>query len=129
MPRIFLKWPLSWNMLHIVYQHDWRFNLETLLMSRIFCKWPHSWKMLSTIYQYSKWINLIGNYHNFILKFKKSSWNIIVNVIQLKTFGLKRGVLYQWIQFQFLRSLIQTTSWPFWTIIQRPWFIGIIQCC
>jgi hypothetical protein len=32
---------------------------------------PCSWKVLSTIYQYSKQINLIGNFHNFILKIKK----------------------------------------------------------
>jgi hypothetical protein len=30
-------------------------------------------KMISTIYQYNKRINLIGNFHNFILKFKNPS--------------------------------------------------------
>jgi hypothetical protein len=84
MPRIFQKWPLSWNMLHIVYQHSWKFNLETLLMLRIYGKWLCNWKMLSTRYQDSKQINLISNFHNFILKLQKSSWNIVANVSSSK---------------------------------------------
>jgi len=88
MPRIFQKWPFSWNMLHIVYQHSWKFNLETLLMPRIFSKWPHSWKMLSTIYQYSEWINLIGNCHTSILKIQlKHSCKCHV----IEFFSLKKG--------------------------------------
>jgi hypothetical protein len=56
-----LKIALNWKMFHIVYQHSWVFNLETLLMLGIFNKWPPNWKMLSTIYQYSKQVDLISN--------------------------------------------------------------------
>jgi hypothetical protein len=88
MLRIFQKWPLSWNMFHIGYRYNWKFNLETLLMLRIFGKWPPSWKMLSTIYQHSKRVNLTGNCHNLILKIIII---IVVNVMLLKTFSLKKG--------------------------------------
>ncbi len=74
-------------MFHIVYQHSWSFNLETLLMLKIFSKYPPSWKTLSTIYQYSRWIDLIGNYHNFIFKWKislleekKNYWQTLTNI-------------------------------------------------
>jgi hypothetical protein len=52
-------------MFHIIYQHSWEFNLETLQMTT-------QLKMLSTIQQYSKQVNLISTYHNFIFLILKS---------------------------------------------------------
>jgi len=52
-------------MFHIIYQHSWEFNLETLQMTT-------QLKMLSTIQQYSKQVNLINTYHNFIFLILKS---------------------------------------------------------
>jgi hypothetical protein len=90
MPKIFWKWPLSWKMFHIIYQHSWAFNLETLLMLGIFSKWPLDWNMLSTIYQYSRQVDLVGNCHNFILKLKKSQLKHSCKCHVIEKFWLKK---------------------------------------
>jgi hypothetical protein len=117
MPRIFQKWPLNLNMLHIVYQHSWKFNLETLFMSRIFSKWPHSWKMLSTIYQYSIRINLIGNFHNSIYFLK----NPIETQLQMSCnwkLLVKKGGFSTSVGFSInLTSQLTTQTMPRWVKI------------
>jgi hypothetical protein len=60
-------------------------------MPGIFDKWPPSWKMLSTIYKYSRQVDLIGNFHNFIFKLRKSNWNIVVMSCSWKLL-VKKGV-------------------------------------
>ncbi len=91
MLKIFRKWSFSWNMLHIIYQHSWVFNLETLLMLGIFGKWPLSWICFSTIYQYNRLVDLINNFNNLIYNFKNPNCNIVANDVQLKTFLFKNG--------------------------------------
>jgi hypothetical protein len=48
--------------------------------------------MLSTIYQYSKQVDLIGNFHKFILKSKKSQLKHSCKCHVVENFWLKKGI-------------------------------------
>jgi hypothetical protein len=69
--------------------------------------------MFSTIYQYSRWIGLIGNYRNFILKF---NYKFVINSVFLigkisQKFDLKNVILTNTKDF----------SWEKWSKFAKFW--------